>query len=72
MQHNFEKKRFTNTQGLRYDINSIMHYSNLEFSRNGLRTIEALSGQPLIDASEKRALSPGDVQALRLAYNCNH
>ena len=49
-----------------------MHYQNNAFSSNGLPTIVAKSGMPLIDASQKAAISRGDVAALRAAYKCNH
>ena len=58
-----------NTQGLAYDILSIMHYGSLSFSKNNQPTITAKSGVPLLEAYQKTALSTLDISALRLAYS---
>ena len=58
-----------NTQGLSYDILSIMHYGAYAFSSNGQATITAISGVTLLDAYQKTALSTLDVTALRAAYS---
>ena len=60
-------------QGLSYDILSIMHYGNYDFSNNGLPTIVAKNGMALLEAYYKTSLSDLDIIALKRAYSpCNY
>jgi len=69
----FEILTGKNTLGLPYDINSIMHYGRLAFSKDQISpTIEPL--QPnveLKDSYEKTALTDIDVQGIRKLYDPN-
>ncbi|OWF38855.1 zinc metalloproteinase nas-13-like [Mizuhopecten yessoensis] len=76
MERNFQKfsRRTINSRGIPYDYTSIMHYSNRAFSKDGTFTIEPI---PAINRfwylniiGRSTAMSEGDVQALRLMYNC--
>lgn len=49
-----------------YDYGSIMHYDELDFSRNGQPTIEALNGAAI---GQRNSLSDGDVQAVNFMYS---
>ena len=59
----------TNTLGLGYDIQSIMHYDSRTFSRNGLETIRP-KDQTIITVGNARELSPLDVAKANRFYNC--
>lgn len=52
-----------------YDFNSLMHYKNREFSKNGLSTIEA-KGQPLAILGNDKFFSKTDVLQINKIYNC--
>lgn len=58
----------TNTLGLGYDIQSIMHYSRRTFSRNGLDTIRPV-GQTVSFGNGNR-LSTLDIAKANKFYNC--
>ncbi|XP_021377453.1 zinc metalloproteinase nas-13-like [Mizuhopecten yessoensis] len=76
MENNFQKfsRRTINSRGIPYDYMSIMHYSNRAFSKDGTYTIEPIPASNLSEYLNKigksTAMSEGDVQALRLMYNC--
>lgn len=57
------------TLGQPYDFQSIMHYSNKEFSKNGRDTIQALS-DPSMPLGNVNSLSAVDVMQINLLYNC--
>ena len=59
----------SDTQNLTYDYNSVMHYENNAFSRNGSLTIEPL--QPNVKIGQRTFLSALDIQAIRTFYNCS-
>lgn len=55
--------------GQPYDFQSIMHYSNKEFSKNGADTIRAIS-DPSMQLGNVNSLSAVDVLQINLLYNC--
>ncbi|XP_016409953.1 zinc metalloproteinase nas-13-like [Sinocyclocheilus rhinocerous] len=65
---NFVKKK-GNTLGLKYDLESIMHYGTNYFSRNGMPTIEPKESSVTI--GQKSHLSDLDVQRIRRLYHCD-
>jgi len=70
----FDREDNSQTFNLPYDLNSIMHYDNNAFSKNGQPTIVAINGQRLLATYEKsdaQILSPLDVQAIRAFYSCS-
>lgn len=68
-QFEIRKRGEVTTLGQPYDFQSIMHYSNKEFSKNGADTIQAIAdpGMPLGNVN---SLSAVDVMQLNLLYNC--
>ncbi|XP_058644331.1 low choriolytic enzyme-like [Onychostoma macrolepis] len=67
-ENNFLKRK-GNTLGLKYDPESIMHYGNNYFSRNGKPTIEPKESGVTI--GQRSRLSDLDVQRIRKLYNCD-
>ena len=66
---------YVTTLGLSYDYDSIMHYSEKAFSKNGRRTIVVSNpqhymkqGQPML--GQRNHLSKMDVLGIRRLYNC--
>ena len=59
----------TNTLGLGYDLQSIMHYNRKTFSRNGLDTIRAKDTK-VTSFGNARQLSPLDIAKANRFYNC--
>ena len=69
MDYNFQIQAGIDSLGEPYDIESVMHYGESAFSKNGQKTIEKLPGtQGTIRRRED--LSPIDVRQLRKLYNC--
>lgn len=72
-EHNFRaaSSRFFTTQGVPYDIASIMHYDAYAFSRNGWPTIVPRdSSIPLNSLGQDNGFSQRDVQHINALY-CN-
>ncbi|XP_045761296.1 zinc metalloproteinase nas-13-like [Maniola jurtina] len=69
-EHNFLKypKEIVTTFGVPYDYNSIMHYGEYYFSKNGKRTIIPL--QENVTIGQRIHLSKGDIIKLNRMYNC--
>ncbi|XP_048037040.1 astacin-like metalloendopeptidase isoform X2 [Megalobrama amblycephala] len=65
---NFMKKE-GNTLGLKYDLESILHYGDKYFSRNGKPTI--LPKESGVKLGQRAYLSDLDVQKLRKLYHCD-
>ncbi|KAL9955246.1 hypothetical protein ACROYT_G036540 [Oculina patagonica] len=63
------KRGEVTTLGQPYDFQSIMHYSNKEFSKNGRDTIQAIS-DPSMPLGNVNSLSAVDVMQINLLYNC--
>lgn len=57
------------TLGQPYDFQSIMHYSNKEFSSNGGDTIQAIA-DPSMQLGNLNSLSAVDVLQINLLYRC--
>jgi len=74
MVSNFNKQTGTQTFNLPYDYNSIMQYGNTAFSSNGLPTMVALTGTPLLSAYQRNTfdsiLTSSDVSSIRALYKC--
>eukprot|EP00112_Aurelia_sp_Birch-Aquarium-sp1_P026852 Seg98.3 transcript_id=Seg98.3/GoldUCD/mRNA.D3Y31 product="Zinc metalloproteinase nas-4" protein_id=Seg98.3/GoldUCD/D3Y31 len=68
---NFKKYRpgGASTLGAPYDKQSVMHYGNYAFSRNGKKTITSLSN-PNERLGQRKRLSKIDVQQLNKLYKC--
>lgn len=75
--YNFEKRseEVINTQNLSYDYDSIMHYPEYAFSRNGMKTIELANmeayrdqGSPVL--GQRKHLSSSDIAVVNRLYNC--
>uniref|UniRef100_A0A671L8M7 Metalloendopeptidase n=1 Tax=Sinocyclocheilus anshuiensis TaxID=1608454 RepID=A0A671L8M7_9TELE len=62
-------KRNGNTFGLEYDLESILHYGNNYFSRNGKPTIQPKDSGVII--GQRTHLSDLDVQRIRKLYHCD-
>ncbi|XP_052463329.1 astacin-like metalloendopeptidase isoform X1 [Carassius gibelio] len=65
---NFLKKK-GNTLGLKYDLDSILHYGSNYFSRNGQPTIQPKESN--ITIGQRTHLSDLDVQRIRKLYHCD-
>ncbi|XP_061924708.1 low choriolytic enzyme-like [Entelurus aequoreus] len=65
---NFQKVN-TNNLGTPYDFDSVMHYSNRAFSKNGLPTIVANSDPNLI-FGRAREMSSNDIARINELYDC--
>lgn len=63
---NFDIALGTETQGLNYDYNSILHYNKDAFSKNGQNTIESRTKTQVEPASE---MTVNDINKIRLLYN---
>ncbi|XP_040892202.1 high choriolytic enzyme 2-like [Toxotes jaculatrix] len=63
------RKVWTNNLGTPYDFNSVMHYSNLAFSKNGQPTIVAKSNPNLI-FGQATYMSSNDVARINKLYQC--
>ena len=59
----------TNTLGLGYDLQSIMHYRRNTFSKDGSNTIQA-KNPSVTSFGTSRQLSPLDIAKARALYNC--
>lgn len=69
-QHNFNKYLTTTVTdfGVRYDYDSVMHYSSLAFSKNGEMTI--VPKDPNAAIGQRLKLSDADILKLNIKYNC--
>ncbi|MGR0318915.1 M12 family metallopeptidase [Agromyces sp. ZXT2-3] len=68
-EHNFNQHISDGDDLGAYDFGSIMHYSPLAFSRNGLPTIDALVPLPAgVVMGQRDGLSAGDIAAMRQMY----
>ena len=59
----------TNTLGLGYDLQSVMHYSRNTFSKNGSDTIRA-KDPSVTSFRSSQQLSPLDIAKANALYNC--
>lgn len=53
-----------------YDFNSLLHYNNKAFSKNGQDTIQSLRN-PNLRFGNAKNLSPGDIKRIRKLYKCD-
>ena len=71
MESNFDitSTSFVTTQGIPYDLSSIMHYGAFDFSRNGQPTIEPLnSNVPLNDLGQRNGFTQSDISHVNTLY----
>ncbi|KAK2854271.1 hypothetical protein Q5P01_006932 [Channa striata] len=68
MESNFKKVQ-TNNLGTPYDFNSVMHYPNYAFSKNGLPTITAKSNPKMVLGGAAR-MSSNDIARINRLYLC--
>ncbi|KAM9366932.1 hatching enzyme 1.2-like isoform 2-T2 [Symphorus nematophorus] len=62
-------RRPTNNLGTPYDFNSVMHYSNFAFSKNGKPTIIAKS-DPDLSFGRAKQMSANDIARVNKLYRC--
>ncbi|KAM9367031.1 high choriolytic enzyme 1-like [Symphorus nematophorus] len=62
-------RRPTNNLGTPYDFNSVMHYSNFAFSKNGKPTIIAKS-DPDLSFGRANQMSANDIARVNKLYRC--
>ena len=70
-EHNFRvaSSRFFTTQGVPYDIASIMHYDAYAFSRNGWPTIVPVNSRiSLRSLGQRNGFSQKDIQHINALY----
>ena len=53
------------------DYESVMHFGNVTFSKNGEQTMEALDDEFKEKIGQRRALSEGDVRRINRMYECD-
>ncbi|XP_067347064.1 hatching enzyme 1.2-like isoform X1 [Channa argus] len=68
MESNFMKVQ-TNNLGTPYDFNSVMHYPNYAFSKNGLPTISAKSNPNMVLGGATQ-MSSNDIARINRLYQC--
>ena len=70
-ENNFEitSSAFVTTQGIPYDLGSVMHYSAFAFSRNRQPTIEPVNPSvQLSSLGQRNGFSPSDIQHVNTLY----
>ena len=71
MESNFDITRsdFVTTQGINYDLMSIMHYGAFDFSRNRQPTIEPIDANvPLSRLGQRDGFTQSDIQHVNALY----
>lgn len=73
VQRQFDKYKpgEADTQGEKYDADSIMHYSNRAFSKNGKNTI-VYRFNPTKKLGQRERLTEIDIRQLNKLYRCHH
>merc|ERR1711934_525870 len=71
-QHNFVKKSESEVSefGLPYDFESVMHYSDTAYSKNGKRTIETIDPSKQDIIGKATGVSEGDILLVKRMYGC--
>lgn len=71
-EHNFQKYNHfaVDNQEKPYDFQSIMHYGNKYFSKNGLDTIRAIT-QPDLKLGQRNGFSQIDIDEVNKLYDCS-
>ena len=54
-----------------YDYNSIMHYPDWAFSKNGKPTIEAVGGKKGAEIGQRDGMTAGDIEQVNKYYECD-
>jgi len=70
---NFKKRLSSEVdlQGTKYDLESMMHYGQLAFSKNGQRTIVTRDFKKHLLIGQRRGFSNTDILQLNLMYKCH-
>nr|QNH72416.1 toxin candidate TRINITY_DN29374_c0_g2_i1 [Pachycerianthus maua] len=71
LEHNFEKFsiRLVDHLGVSYDYDSVLHYRNSAFSKNGQDTIRSISN-PRRRFGQREGFSKHDIEQINRLYNC--
>ncbi|XP_048582035.1 zinc metalloproteinase nas-14 [Nematostella vectensis] len=71
-EHNFNKynKFDIDELSLPYDIESVMHYGNTYFSKNGKPTLQRI-GNPSYPLGQRNGFSANDIEQLNRLYSCD-
>lgn len=71
-EHNFMKQtQFTvDHQEKAYDLQSLMHYGNTYFSKNGMDTIRSITN-PTLRIGQRMGFSQLDIDEVNDLYDCN-
>ncbi len=69
--HNFNKYSHLEADvlGVNYDYQTMMHYGNKAFSKNGQPTMKAI-GNPNLVLGTASTLSPSDITQINALYDC--
>lgn len=74
LKNNFDKQSaaIVDSQGIGYDINSVMHYGPDYFAKQGTYTIlkKVPGGDPVYFKANREDFSPSDIKQLNLMYKC--
>ena len=71
-EHNFKKydHRMVDNQGKQYDLQSIMHYGNTFFSKNGKPTIQSITQKDLT-LGQSVGFTQLDIDEINKLYDCS-
>ena len=67
--YNFNKYTSSQTYGLPYDFDSVMHYGDEAWSKNGRKTIQAKDPANQGRIGRGQGVSPGDIEMVKRHYN---
>jgi hypothetical protein len=71
-EHNFLKQDYFNVdhQNKPYDLQSLMHYGNTYFSKNGMDTIRSITN-PSLRLGQRDGFSQLDIDEINELYDCS-
>ena len=68
---NFYKQTGASTFGLPYDYESVMHYGEKAWSKNGLRVLETLDPSKQEKIGQRSGVSELDIKLIKKMYRCD-